>query len=232
MAPRTATALRRAFAVALPAAAFALLALAVTARSGHPFPVDRALHDWAVAHRPAAATTLVRLLTATGTGAVPYLLALAAGWTVCRPGSPARRRTTVAVACAAVLALGQLVRTAVMEAVARPRPAAADWAAAAGGHAFPSGHTTTSAIAAGLLAWAAVRAGGRTTGRVVAVLCGCWAAAVGASRVYLGVHWPTDVLGGWLLAVAWLAASLPLLTALVERESVVPPGSDDESVQR
>ncbi|WP_377268514.1 phosphatase PAP2 family protein [Peterkaempfera sp. SMS 1(5)a] len=219
MAPRPTTALRRAVVFALPAVAFGLLAQAVAARSGHPFRIDRTLHDWAVAHRPATAAALVRLLTATGTGPVPYLVALAAGWTVCRRGTPPSRRAAVAAACGVALALGQLLRTALMEALARPRPPVADWAARAGGHAFPSGHTTTSAIAAGLLAWAAVRAADRTAGRIAALLCLCWAAAVGASRVYLGVHWPTDVLGGWLLAAAWLAAALPLLDALAARES-------------
>lgn len=213
---------RRVLTAALPAVAFALLAVAVGHAAGRPFGVDRALHAWAVEHRPAVAASLGRLLTATGTGVIPYLLALLAGWAACRPGAPPRRRAALAGVCLLVLALGQLLRAAVMDAVARPRPPLADWATPASGHAFPSGHTTTSAITAGLLVWALARSAAGASARILSALCLCWAAAVGASRVYLGVHWPTDVLGGWLLASVWLAVVLPPLTLLADRSGPGP----------
>jgi membrane-associated phospholipid phosphatase len=94
--------------------------------------------------------------------------------------------------------------------VARPRPPAAWMAVPAQGWAFPSGHATQIALYGAL---AHLIAGTLSTWRSkvrVWTLAAFVALAVGASRVYLGVHWPTDVLAGWALGGAWLAL---LLTA-------------------
>nr|WP_272919901.1 phosphatase PAP2 family protein [Streptomyces sp. SID4948] len=154
-----------------------------------------------------------------------------AGWTACPRSARPKQEVLAAVAAVAVLLAGQGVRAAVMSVLARPRPAVADWAASASGYAFPSGHTTTTALTAGLVVWSALRSGApQFVVRAFLVVCAMWAALIGATRVYLGVHWPTDVIGGWLLAAAWLALTLPLLTRLVDNtilhrsRQVVPDG--------
>jgi undecaprenyl-diphosphatase len=161
-------------------------------------------------------------VTDLGTGPVPYLAAALGGWLGGGPGAGRRRRAVTVLLAVAVLAVGQSLRTALMLAVHRARPPAADWAVHAAGHAFPSGHTASSAMAAGLLAWGLLRALPGRPGRVLAGVCGLLAVAVGCSRVYLGVHWPTDVLGGWLFAACWLALTLPPLTAVTRRGAPGP----------
>ncbi|MFF3791882.1 phosphatase PAP2 family protein [Streptomyces sp. NPDC001981] len=200
-----------------------LTAAVLTARHGSVLPIDRAAHTWSLHHRPAALVTVARAVTATGTGVFPYAAAVAAGLTA---GRDIRHRLAYAAGALAILLLGQALRFGLMETIGRPRPAVGDWATHASGFAFPSGHATTSALMAGLLVAAighrarlrrARAAGsGRSIGTAaVAVLLGCWAAAVGMSRVLLGVHWVTDVVAGWLFAAVWLGLGAALIrTAL------------------
>jgi undecaprenyl-diphosphatase len=181
--------------------AFVLLALTVAGRGGDPLFGDAGLLHWSVAHRPHLVVAVARAVTFTGTGFVPYVLAAVAGLVM---GRTAGSRALSAAACLACLALGQAVRYGVMSLAARPRPERADWVTHASGWSFPSGHTTTSALTAGLLALAIlVRAPRGRTGLLSAVLV--WGVLVGLTRVYLGVHWFSDVVGGWLLALCWLS---------------------------
>ncbi|WP_328622510.1 phosphatase PAP2 family protein [Streptomyces sp. NBC_00354] len=195
---------RRALAAVLCAALFALLTALVVARHGTPYALDESWHQWSVEHRPAVVVAFARGITATGSGPVPYVCAVGAGLVA---GRGTRGRVLTAAGALGFLVLVQAVRHAVLYGVARPRPPVADWAALATGFAFPSGHATTSAIVAGLLAWAAWRTATPATARFCWALAACWAIAVGLSRIYLGVHWPTDVLGGWLYALTWLTAA-------------------------
>ncbi|MFM9760856.1 phosphatase PAP2 family protein [Streptomyces scabiei] len=184
--------------------AFGVLTIVVIGQDGAPLWSDEGLLAWSLGHRPDVAMALARGVTDTGSGPVPYVLTVVAGMVA---GRTPRRRMGAAALGLACLGIGQALRYGVMEAVQRPRPAHADWATSAGGWAFPSGHTTTAALTAGVLIVAvSLRAPrGATSLRVV---IGCWGVLVGLSRVYLGVHWFTDVIGGWLFATGWLGVCL------------------------
>ena len=101
------------------------------------------------------------------------------------------------------LATGQLIRLGINQAVARARPAEDLHLVAAGGYAFPSGRTTTATIGYGLVAVLLIVLL-PTERRPVVIGAAALVGAVGHSRIYLGVHWPTDVMGGWALGVTWL----------------------------
>lgn len=97
----------------------------------------------------------------------------------------------------------------------RPRPDLVEHLTAIQTASFPSGHATMSAIVYLTLAAMIARMVDSHALRVyvmaVAVLI---LGIVGVSRVYLGVHWPTDVLAGWALGVAWAAGSWLVVAAL------------------
>lgn len=81
---------------------------------------------------------------------------------------------------------------------------------------FPSGHATMSAVVYLTLASLIMRLVDRTAVRVyVLIVAVALTLAIGTSRVYLGVHWPSDVLAGWALGAAW--ASLAWLTVTAMR---------------
>jgi undecaprenyl-diphosphatase len=109
-------------------------------------------------------------------------------------------------ACLPVLtvASGAAARRGVSRVVARPRPPAGAWLVTPEGYSLPSRHTTLAALGAG----ACLRAlgAGRPLARTATVLA---ASGVGASRIYLGVHWPGDVVAGWLFADGWLRLADP-----------------------
>ncbi|MEU1229531.1 phosphatase PAP2 family protein [Streptomyces sp. NPDC005828] len=182
---------------------FVLLTLSVVRAPGHLLPADLVLHQWSVQHRPDVALAFARALTATGTGFIPYGLLLLAGLYA---GRTTNRRVLIAGGLLLCLGAGQALRYAVMMLVARPRPPLGDWATHASGWSFPSGHATTAAMTAGLV-MAALHLRGTRVSRVAVVVIGLWGAAVGLTRVYLGVHWFSDVIGGWLFAATWLSLS-------------------------
>jgi undecaprenyl-diphosphatase len=74
------------------------------------------------------------------------------------------------------------------------------------GFSFPSGHALAGVELYGVLAFLAVRQLRAVWAKLLAVAAAVsLALLIGVSRVYLGVHWPSDVLASWLLGGAWLA---------------------------
>lgn len=101
--------------------------------------------------------------------------------------------------------------------VERPRPAGNATLAEAQGFSFPSAHSATSVAVYATIAFILIRASRHGHSRVaIATLAAALVLAVGASRVVLGAHYPTDVLAGWtfgalVASLCWLAASrMPL----------------------
>jgi undecaprenyl-diphosphatase len=102
---------------------------------------------------------------------------------------------------------GGLLDTVVKEAVDRPRPSLVDPVATAYGKSFPSGHAMSSTFVYGALVLVFLPAIGRRYRPVVIGGAVLLVLAIGFSRLALGVHYITDVAGGFVLGLAWLAAS-------------------------
>lgn len=124
----------------------------------------------------------------------------------------ATRHWRGAIALALVYPVTQGVVQLVKVVVERPRPEANATLAEAQGFSFPSAHSATSVAVYATIAFILIRASRQSHSRVaVASLAVAVVLAVGASRVLLGAHYPTDVLAGWvfgalLASLCWLAA--------------------------
>ena len=112
----------------------------------------------------------------------------------------------------------------------RPRPELVPHGSYVYSASFPSGHSTLSAATfltlAVLIASLEPRRG---TKRMVFGLAGLLMLAVGFSRVYLAVHWPSDVLAGWCLGAALALAAWTVLLRFGAREDVKGPGVSGEA---
>lgn len=91
----------------------------------------------------------------------------------------------------------------------RPRPSG-EHLVSAGGTSFPSGHSMGSMLLYGTLILLLPRfIKNKTICLISQFILGLIILTVGTSRIYLGVHYPTDVLGGFLMGFAWLSFSYP-----------------------
>jgi undecaprenyl-diphosphatase len=199
--------------VGLTTAAGELLGLAEQPDGSTAF--DRSITSWVVAHRASWLTTLAHALSTIGSQKVLIpLVAVAAVVLVLR------RAWGLAGLLVVIWAGGLGLYSLAKHFVGRPRPPMDIWLTHASSSAFPSGHATQSlsTFSALALVSAALLAASRRPALVLAVLL---AAGVGWSRVYLGVHWATDVIAGWLAAACWVMLVAGLAHA--RRTQEAPP---------
>ncbi len=136
-------------------------------------------------------------------GGPPFLAVASAAVAVylARIGAPQRLRAFLVAVVGAeiwVQVLKQVFR--------RARPDLFDPLTRAIGFSFPSGHSTLSAVFYGAVAGLAAASCRSKRCAARALFLGFFATSlIGLSRIALGVHWPTDVLGGWALGFGWLA---------------------------
>jgi membrane-associated phospholipid phosphatase len=203
------------------AGALATLPFGVVARDvvGHD---GMAVHDphvtaWMVAHRTEWLTSILRVVTWLGSTAVIIPLGVIVGvFFVLRR----RRWQPLALLAAAVVGVVSLYDI-VKPLIGRPRPPPAIWIGHFPGAAFPSGHAAQSVAFYAMLA--IVLGAGRSP-RAKTVLwsvAALVALAVGGSRIYLGAHWLTDVLGGYALGACWVATVVIVILAISSRRTGV-----------
>jgi undecaprenyl-diphosphatase len=165
--------------------------------------LDRPVLGWLAGQRSPTMTAIQIGITNLGsTPALAAMLAVAAAMVSLR----LRSWRPVIVTVIGGGGIGLLV-WAIKLLIARARPDLDGRLVAVTGFSFPSGHSASSLVCFGLLAWLVC-----LTTRDHTVWATAWLAAalltvaVGLSRAYLGVHYPSDVVGGWILGGTWLTA--------------------------
>lgn len=195
---------------ALAVGSYVLVAYAlVVGDSPGPTTGDSTAMDIVERIRTGWLTSIAKLVTALGSTVVISLVTVAtAAWLVARRAWP--ELVVLALGTVAILVGTDLIK----EAVARPRPAGGLVEAA--GWSYPSGHASHSVVYVWIALTVVIRLRpGMSRGTALIVAAVGLAAAIGLSRVYLGVHYMSDVSGGWAFGVAIFALLSAIVVAVV-----------------
>jgi len=163
--------------------------------------LDGPVLGWVLGHRTPDLTTLMVVVTTVGgTAVVTAVAAVTAAVLAWR-----HRWFDALLVAGTTLGAGLLI-VVLKQLVGRSRPPRIDQLVLETNQSFPSGHALASAAVLGVLALVLVPRLPPRAPRVLLVLIAAAASTViGLSRLYLGVHWASDVVGGWLIGAMWLA---------------------------
>ena len=181
------------------------LDLAERVHAGSPalLKIDTSVHDWAVGHRSSADTFFFQVMSNLGAPiGLGVLVAVAA------IGLAFERKWRWMAYLAFTFGGGELLDVELKAYFARARPAVAEALRGAHGYSFPSGHAMGSAVAFGALAYLAYRMAKSWSGAAAALAFGAtFVLSVALSRVYLGVHWISDVAAGVTAGLVWVTTT-------------------------
>lgn len=183
------------------------------------FAWDAAILEWYRAHRTPTLTGIAVALGVIGGVKVLPFIALGTALLLARAGGRIHA-WYLAFALSGAALLNVLAKVIFQ----RPRPDELGAVLAESGFSFPSGHAMSNAafgIALGLIFW-------RSRARWPVFILGvCWGVLLAASRNYLGVHYPTDVIVGFLSATAWVYGLYLLMGRRWPALRNAPGGLDD-----
>lgn len=189
-------------------AIFAIIAKAVSEGITQSF--DERVLRWFETHRSPMLDKVMLEITTLGTGVVLVMLVLVASVFLWQT----QHKWSVYLLMLGVLG-GKLFNTLLKEFYERPRPSVVQWVTEVHSASFPSGHAMSSMVVYGSVAYLVGRLEARTRlRRTTWTLAAIVILAIGISRMYLGVHYPSDVIAGFVGGLAWLAFVVACMSAL------------------
>lgn len=202
------------------AAAFAIIAASVAGSA--PFlKQEMQVSVWLHTHGSPAFTAILLAITQLHSPVGLSVLALIVAFYIWRHGD---RYWVMSLGMA--LVGGMLLNTLLKFAYGRERPTWEDPLLTLHSQSFPSGHTAGATLFYGFLAAYMVWRMRNAPARVLAVLaCAFMVALVGFSRIYLGVHYLSDVLAAVSMSTAWLVFSLILVREIAKRRGRLAPAA-------
>ncbi len=207
------------FTVGMVAAVGAVIIFGITAEAvdeGFTQPFDEAVLSWLEQSRTAFLDKVMLEITTLGTGVVIIMIVLIASVFLWQT----QHKWSVYLLLLSTFG-GKLLNTLLKLFYDRPRPSVVEWVTDVHSPSFPSGHAMSSMVVYGTVAYLVGRLDAKRTLRNTTwVIAALVILLIGLSRMYLGVHYPSDVIAGFLAGFAWLlfvVASMRALQFFAER---------------
>jgi undecaprenyl-diphosphatase len=178
--------------------------------SGSTQSFDESVLRWIGEHRSPMLEPIMMEITFLGTGTVVMAIVAVSGlflWL-------SNHKYSAALLLICTLG-GILLNNLLKVGYSRPRPQLFDWVAPALSWSFPSGHAMSAAAVYGTVAYLAARLQKRHIHRVITMVCAVvLICMIAITRLYLGVHYPSDVIAGVIIGLAWAAFCMATLEAI------------------